>query len=78
MALKEFWKHDKPLITMNLLDSLSNEFEFAPQFHRMINLLLETQLIIVFGVVISGRKNAREFKRLGFRKNLLQIRYPKI
>ena len=47
---------------MDLMDRLSSEFEYAAQLHKVINSLLKKELICVCGVIISGKKNARQFK----------------
>lgn len=64
LVLSEFWKDNEVLTTMDLMSRLSNEFEYAAQLHKVINSLLKKELICVCGVIISGKKNARQFKAI--------------
>ena len=64
LVLSEFWKDNEVLTTMDLMSRLSNEFEYAAQLHKVINSLLKKELICVCGVIISGKKNTRQFKAI--------------
>lgn len=57
IILKILWKEDRPLTYVEIKEQLNGQFE---QIHRVLNSLMEKELIYVSGFV-GGRKNARQF-----------------
>lgn len=55
--LKILWKENRPLTYAEIKEMLNGQFN---QIHRVLNSLMEKELIYVSGFV-GGRKNARQF-----------------
>lgn len=55
--LKILWKKDRPLTYAEIKDALDGQFD---QIHRVLNSLLDKDLIYVSGFV-PGKRNARQF-----------------
>lgn len=75
LVMDEFWKADHYLTSMELAERLSDHFAHKTQLHRCLNSLLKRELICIKGVMISGKKNARQFgatmSKEEFAKNML-------
>jgi len=59
--LQDLWDSEKPLTSPELMANHPDLFEYGPQLHNTINTLLDRGFIKVVGLVISGKKNARQF-----------------
>lgn len=55
--LKILWKEDRPLTYAEIKDALNGQFD---QIHRVLNSLMDKELIYVSGFV-PGKRNARQF-----------------
>ena len=55
--LKILWKEDRPLTYAEIKDALDGQFD---QIHRVLNSLMDKELIYVSGFV-PGKRNARQF-----------------
>ena len=55
--LKILWKQDRPLTYAEIKDALDGQFD---QIHRVLNSLMDKELIYVSGFV-PGKRNARQF-----------------
>ena len=55
--LKLLWKEDRPLTYAEIKDALDGQFD---QIHRVLNSLMDKELIYVSGFV-PGKRNARQF-----------------
>ena len=55
--LKILWKEDRPLTYAEIKDALNGQFD---QIHRVLNSLMDKELIYVSGFV-PGKRNARHF-----------------
>ena len=55
--LKILWKEDRPLSYAEIKDALDGQFD---QIHRVLNSLMDKELIYVSGFV-PGKRNARQF-----------------
>lgn len=55
--LKILWKEDRPLTYTEIKDALNGQFD---QIHRVLNSLMDKELIYVSGFV-PGKRNARQF-----------------
>ena len=55
--LKILWKEDRPLTYAEIKDALDGQFD---QIHRVLNSLMDKELICVSGFV-PGKRNARQF-----------------
>ena len=55
--LKILWKQDRPLTYAEIKEALDGQFD---QIHRVLNSLMDKELIYVSGFV-PGKRNARQF-----------------
>ena len=60
-VMHELWNADHPLTTPEILEKRTDLYKYPAQLHNAVNSLLKKELIKVVGVVISGKKNARQF-----------------
>ena len=61
-VMRELWGSESALTSMELRERRADIFHYAAPLHTALNSLLDKKMIAVSGLIISGKKNARQFK----------------